>query len=157
MAAPAPWASLPARLRATGRTAGQFALAWAVAAVVAVSLAGLVGLGVAVVVVSMLDPTGGLSVGGSIGLAGRLWLLASGAELELPSGPLRLAPLLLTLGIAWGLCRAARFTVHVAGDVGARSAAGITAAMVAVHTLVTVLLGVALDGTDAGVDLLRTA
>jgi len=130
---------------------------WAAAAVVAVSLAGLVGLGGAVVIVSTLDPTGGLSLGGSVGLAGRLWLLASGAELELPSGPLRLAPLLLTLGIAWGLCRAARFTVHVAGDVGARSAAGITAAMVAVHTLVTVLLGVALDGTDAGVDLLRTA
>src|SRR4051794_39754448 len=135
MAAPAPRASLPARLRATGWTAGQFALAWAVAAVVAVSLAGLVGLGVAVVVVSTPDPTGGLSVGGSIGLAGRLWLLASGAELELPSGPLRLAPLLLTLGIAWGLFRAGRFAVHGRGNVGAYRAAGTTAALVTVHAV----------------------
>src|SRR4051794_40336458 len=133
MAAPAPRASLPARLHATGWTAGQFALAWAVAAVVAVSLAGLVGLGVAVVVVSTLDPTGGLSVGGSIGLAGRLWLLASGAELELPSGPLRLAPLLLTAGIAWGLSRAGRFAVRAGNAAGARAAGGAAAVLVAGH------------------------
>ena len=36
--------------------------------------------------------------GGSFALAGRLWLLAQGGELDVGSGPLVLAPLLLTLG-----------------------------------------------------------
>ncbi|WP_448626923.1 cell division protein PerM [Geodermatophilus sp. URMC 64] len=148
--------ALLARLPGSGRDGGP-PLGWAAAAVAAVSLAGLAGLGVAVVVVSTLDPTGGLSVGGSAALAGRLWLLANGAELELPSGPLRLAPLLLTLGIAWGLARAGRFAVHVSGEVGPRAAGWTTAAMVGLHTALTVLLGLVLDDPDAGVDLLRTA
>jgi multisubunit Na+/H+ antiporter MnhB subunit len=84
------------------------ASAWlAVATTLAVSVTGLLGLGLALVVVQTLDPDGGLPVGSSARLAGQLWLLAQGAELQLPSGPLRLAPLLLTAGIAWGLSRAA--------------------------------------------------
>src|SRR4051794_6459938 len=110
--AAAPRASLLERLTAHGPGGGRAGAVWAAAAVLAVTLVGLVGLSIAVVVVSTLDPTGGLSVGGSIALAGRLWLLANGAELELPSGPLRIAPLLLTAGIAWGLARAGRFAVH---------------------------------------------
>ncbi|MGY1807144.1 DUF6350 family protein [Blastococcus sp. SYSU D00669] len=129
---------------------------WAALAAAAVSLLGLVGLGVAVVVVGTLDPGGGLSVGGSTALAGRLWLLAQGSELTLPGGPLRLAPLLLTAAIAWGLARAGRLAVHLAGTTG--RAAGVTiAALVAVHTVLTLGLGVVLDDPDVGVDLLRTA
>jgi hypothetical protein len=158
MAASSFRAALLARLPGTGPAAGGTpVLLWAVAAVCAVSLAGLAGLGVALVVVSVLDPTGGLSVGGSIGLAGRLWLLAHGAELELGSGPLRLAPLLLTLGIAWGLARAGRFVVHVTGEVGTRAAATVVAVMAAVQTVLTALLGLVLDDPAAGVQLLRTA
>src|SRR4051812_16130093 len=101
--AAAPRASLLERLTAHGPADARAGATWAGAGVLAVWLVGLVGLSIAVVVVSTLDPTGGLSVGGSVALTGRLWLLANGAELELPSGPLRLAPLLLTAGIARGL------------------------------------------------------
>ena len=94
--AAAPRASLLERLTAHGPGDGRAGAVWAAAAVLAVTLVGLVGLSIAVVVVSTLDPTGGLSVGGSIALAGRLWLLANGAELQLPSGPLHIAPLLLS-------------------------------------------------------------
>ena len=63
-------------------------------------------------------PAGGLPVGGSTALAGRLWLLAQGGELELRSGPLVLAPLLLTLAIAWGLSRAGRGVARARGLTG---------------------------------------
>ncbi|MGY1617737.1 DUF6350 family protein [Geodermatophilus sp. SYSU D00691] len=129
---------------------------WAALAAAAVSLLGLVGLGVAVVVVGTLDPGGGLSVGGSSALAGRLWLLAQGSELTLPGGPLRLAPLLLTAAIAWGLARAGRLAVHLAGTTSGRAVGVTIAALVAVHTVLTLLLGVVLDDPDVGVDLLRT-
>jgi hypothetical protein len=155
-----PRASLADRLspRGPGDDApGWTGPAWSVAAVAVVTLVGLAGLGIAVVVVSTLDPSGGLTVGGSLGLAGRLWLLANGGELRLDSGPLRLAPLLLTAGIAWGLSRAGRFAVHVAGATAARTATLTAAALVAAHTLLTVLLGLLLDDAGARVDLLRTA
>jgi len=122
----------------------------------AVTLAGIAGLSVAVVVVNTLDPDGGLPVGGSIALAGRLWLLAQGAELELPSGPLRLAPLLLTLGLAWGLSRGARIAVRSAGE-GLRAAAVVTGLLAGVQTVLTVLLGLALDAPGAGVSYLPMA
>src|SRR3954462_12310790 len=129
----------PSPSAAEGTPAGSWrGMAAAAAAVVAVSLAGLVGLGLAVVVVSTLDPGGGLTVGGSLGLAGRLWLLANGGELRVDSGPLRLAPLLLTAAISWGLSRAGRFAVHVAGATAARTATLTAAALVAAHTLLTV-------------------
>jgi hypothetical protein len=148
----------PSPPAAEGTPAGSWrGMAAAAAAVAAVSLAGLVGLGLAVVVVSTLDPGGGLTVGGSVGLAGRLWLLANGGELELPSGPLRVAPLLLTAGLGWGLVRAGRFAVHVGGPSTWRAAAMTAAVLVAGHTLLTVLLAAALDSRSAGVDLLRTA
>ena len=92
--------SLLARLPRRGGAGHEpLALGWlAVAAALAVNVAGLAGLGLALVVVQTLDPAGGLGTGDSIAVAGRLWLLAQGGELDLGAGPLVLAPLLLTLG-----------------------------------------------------------
>ena len=140
----------------SGRRPGQ--LVWpAIAFSLAVSAAGLAGLGLALAVVQTLDPEGGLTTGESAALAGRLWVLAHGGELELGAGPLVLAPLLLTLGIGWGLSRAARGLVrvrelHTVGEV-VRGAA----VVVAVHVLLTVALAVALDAPDARTGVLRTA
>lgn len=132
-------------------------LGWlAVAAALAVSAAGLVGLALAVVVVQTLDPAGGLPLSGAAALAGRLWLLAQGGEIDLSSGPLVLAPLLLTAGIAWGLAQAGRWVIRardVTGGIPAVRAAGV---IVAVHTLLTVGLAAVLDGPGAGVGYLRT-
>ena len=130
---------------------------WVAAALaLAVTAAGLAGLGLALVVVQTLDPAGGLGAGESAALAGRLWLLAQGAELDLGSGPLILAPLLVTLGIGWGLSRAARGLVRLR-DLGTPRAVGLGAAvMVAVHVLLTVLLALVLDDPDARIGLLRT-
>jgi hypothetical protein len=127
------------------------------AATLAVSVLGLVGLGLAVVVVQTLDPAGGLPVSGSARVAGQLWLLAQGGGLVLPSGPLVLAPLLLTLAVAWGLSRAARGVVRVADPAGAQVAAGVATTLVAVHALLAVSLGLAVDGPGARTDLLRCA
>ena len=125
-------------------------------AALAVSLVGLLGLGLALVVVQTLDPAGGLGAGDSIALAGRLWLLAQGGELAVGSGPIVLAPLLLTLAIAWGLSQAGRGVVRLT-DVGtARRALQAIAVLVVVHVLVGVLLAVTLDTPDADVGLLRT-
>src|SRR4051812_38675317 len=127
-----------------------------VAAVAAVTVAGLAGLALAVVVVQTLDPTGGLPVGGSIALAARLWLLAQGGELDLPSGPLVLAPLLLTLGIVWGLSRASRGVART-HDLGtARDVVRVGGAGLAVHVVLTLLTAVVLDSPGAGVGLLRS-
>ncbi|PRY51966.1 hypothetical protein LY71_101338 [Geodermatophilus tzadiensis] len=134
-----------------------YPVALAAAATLAVGVLGLVGLGLAVVVVQTLDPSGGLPVGGSARVAGQLWLLAQFGGLELPSGPLVLAPLLLTLAVAWGLSRAARGVTRVAGPEDARGAAGVVAAVVAVHVLLCVLLALAVDGPGAGTDVLRCA
>ena len=127
----------------------------AVAAAAAVSVAGLAGLGLAVVVVQTLDPGGGLPVAGSVGLAARLWLLAQGGELVLGSGPVVLAPLLLTLLIAWGLSRAARWVVHVRDPGSAGEAARIAGVLVGVHVLEQALLQGLGDGAlpaiEAGV------
>ncbi len=123
-------------------------------AAVAVTVTGLLGLGVAVLVVQTLDPDGGLSAGASTGVAGRLWLLAHGGTVRLPSGPLRLAPLLLTLGIAWGLSRAGRWVVH-AGDVdGTAAAARVVGTVAGVHAAVTALVAGVLALTGAGAGLL---
>jgi len=143
-------------LTAHGPGDGRAGAVWAAAAVLAVTLVGLVGLSIAVVVVSTLDPTGGLSVGGSIALAGRLWLLANGAELQLPSGPLHIAPLLLTAGIAWGLSRAGRFAVHAGDATAPRSAGGAVAVLVGGHVLLTAVLALVLDDDAAGVAFGRT-
>ena len=128
----------------------------AAAAVTAVTAGGLAGLSLAVVVVQILDPAGGLPVGGSAAMAGRLWLLAQGGALELRSGPLSLAPLLLTLAIAWALSWAGR-TVARDRDLPGNALAVVTVVAVVVHELLTLLLGVALDGPAAEVSLLRTA
>jgi hypothetical protein len=127
----------------------------AVLAAAAVSVTGLVGLGVAVLVVQTLDPDGGLSAGASAGVAGRLWLLAQGGTVELPSGRVVLAPLLLTLGVAWGLSRAGRWVVHACGVGGALPALRVAGLVVAVHATATALVGVLLAASGGGVGVLR--
>ena len=153
--------SLLARLSSRGPGDGggrrPLPLIWlTLAAVAAVTVAGLAGLSLAVVVVQTLDPAGGLSVLGSIALAGRLWLLAQGGELGLPSGPLVLAPLLLTLGIAGGLSQAARGVVRAHELDGGRAVARVAAAGMAVHVLLTLLIAVVVHTPDVPVGFLRT-
>jgi len=128
----------------------------AVLTTLAVSLTGLLGLGLALVVVQTLDPDGGLPVRSSARLAGQLWLLAQGGQLDLPAGPLRLAPLLLTAGIAWGLSRAAGSVVALREVDGARDAARVLGVVVAVHAAVSALLAWAVSTPDASVGLLRS-
>lgn len=150
--------SLLARLpRRSGVGQAPLPLAWlAVAAAVAVNLAGLAGLSLALVVVQTLDPSGGLGTGSSIALAGRLWLLAQGGELDVGAGPIVLAPLLLTLGIAWGLSRAGRGLARLLDLTASGDAARAAGLVVAVHLLLTVLLALAVDDAGADVGLLRT-
>jgi hypothetical protein len=127
----------------------------AVATTLAVSLTGLLGLGLAMVVVQTLDPDGGLPLGASARVAGQLWLLAQGAELGLPSGPLRIAPLLVTAGIAWGLSRAAGSVVALRQLEEPGAVARVLAVVVAVHTVVTAGLALSVGTPVASVGLLR--
>ncbi|SFL90548.1 DUF6350 family protein [Geodermatophilus ruber] len=129
----------------------------AAAAAAAVSVLSLLGLGLAVVVVQALDPSGGLPVAGSTRLAGQLWLLAQGGGITLPSGPVVLPPLLLTLALAWGLSSAGRGVVRVCDLTGGRPAGGVVAAVAGTHTALALLLGLAVDRPGAAVDLLRVA
>jgi hypothetical protein len=128
----------------------------AAATALAVSVTGLLGLGLALVVVQTLDPDGGLPVGSSARLAGQLWLLAQGGQLQLPSGPLRLAPLLLTAGIAWGLSRAAGSVVALRELYGAAEVGRVLAVVAVVHTAVTAALALAVSTPGATVGLLRS-
>jgi hypothetical protein len=123
---------------------------------VAVSAAGLAGLWLALVVVQTLDPAGGQSVGNSAALAGRLWLLAQGGELRIASGPLVLAPLLLTLGLAWGLSQAGRGIARLRAPVAGADAARVVGVVAGVHVLLTLLLALVVDAPEARVGLLRT-
>ncbi len=154
--------SLLARLPLPGQpgrgTRGPgYPVALAVAATAAVTVLGLAGLGLALVVVQTLDPAGGLPVGGSARVGGQLWLLANGGGIGLPSGPLVLAPLLLTLAVAFGLARAGRGVARVVEPSGAGAAGVVVAAGTTVHVLLTVLLAVVVDGPGARADLLRCA
>lgn len=149
-------ARLPRRGSDGGDAAGPLPLVpLALAGAVAVSAAGLGILALAVGVVSTLDPTGGPGAGGSVAHGGRLWLLAQGAELTVPSGPVALAPLLLTLAIAWGLSSAGRLVVRLGGLAGLRDAARAGGVLVASHVVLTALLALLLDGPAAGVGLPR--
>jgi hypothetical protein len=132
-------------------------LVWlAVAAGIAVTIAGLAGLGLALLVVQTLDPTGGLTTGGSLAVAGRLWLLAQGGELDVGGGPLIVAPLLLTLGIAWGLSQAGRGVARLHDLDSGRAAARAVGLLVAVHMALTLVLALVLDTARADVGVLRT-
>jgi hypothetical protein len=122
-----------------------------------VTATGLLALVLALVVVQQLDPAGGLPLPSSARVAGQLWLLAHGAEVGLPSGPLRIAPLLLTLGIAWGLSRAARSVVDLRQLAGAREVGGALAVLVGVHTVATVLVTTVSTTSGASIGLLRPA
>jgi hypothetical protein len=151
-------ARLPGRGGADAAARGSLpSAALAALAGAAVLATALVGLGAAIVVVQTLDPSGGLSVGGCTVLAGRLLLLAHGGELRTASGPIVLAPLVLTAGLAWGLSRAARVVVRARDLTEARPVAGVAAAVVLVHLLLTLLLAAGVDGPGARVGWLRTA
>jgi hypothetical protein len=149
--------SLLARLPHTGGDGDRsLTTGWLAAAMsLAVSAAGLGGLGLALVVVQTLDPGGGLGAGASFALAGRLWLLAQGGAVDLGSARLVLAPLLLTLGIAWGLSRVGRGLAHFRDLTVPRAAVRAAGVAVGVHVLLTVVLGVSLGSPDA-LALLRT-
>lgn len=151
--------SLLARLPQRGGPAGRPALAlgWLAAiAAAAVTLVGLAGLGLGLAVINALDPAGGMPVAGSLAVAGRLWLLAQGGGVELASGPLVLAPLLLTLAVAWGLSRAGRAVVRARELTGPPDIAATLAVVVGVHLLLTLVLAAVLDAPDARVHWLRT-
>ncbi|MGY1821514.1 cell division protein PerM [Geodermatophilus sp. SYSU D00079] len=152
--------SLLARLTLPGQREPGAGRPWqpavlAAVAAAAVSVLGLLGLGLAVVVVQTLDPAGGLPLAGSARLAGQVWLLAQGGGLTLGSGPLVLAPLLLTLGIAWGLSSAGRGVVRSCDVDGVRGAATVLAGLVVPHAVTALLLALAVDDDGARVDLLR--
>ncbi len=150
-------ARLPRRGPGGGDAARRLPMVWpALAGALAVSVAGLGVLALAVGVVSTLDPTGGPGAGGSIVLAGQLWLLAQGADVTVPSGPIALAPLLLTLGIAWCLSSAGRLVVRAGGLSGARDAARAGGVLVVAHVVLTVLFALLVDGPGAAVGLPRT-
>lgn len=148
--------SLLARLPRGGRAGAVPLVGLAGAAALAVAAAALAGLALALVVVQTLDPAGGRSVGDSVVLAGRLLLLAQGGELGIASGPLRIAPLLLTLGLAWGLAQAGRGVARLRPPGTAADAARAVATVVAVHVVLTAVLALVVDAPDARVGLLRT-
>ncbi|MDT0275039.1 cell division protein PerM [Blastococcus goldschmidtiae] len=150
--------SLLARLPRKGSDDGDgpLPLVWlALAAAVVVSVAGLGVLALAVGVVSTLDPAGGPGAGGSVLLAARLWLLAQGAGITVASGPIVLAPLLLTLGIAWGLAGVGRVVVRVAGPTGTRDAVRAVGVLTGAHVVLTAVLALVADGPGADVGLPR--
>lgn len=154
--------SLLARLPRMGRDGGPtgrpLPLVWlALPAALAVSVVGLGVLTLAVGVVSTLDPTGGLGAGGSVVLAGRLWLLAQGADITVASGPIALAPLLLTLGIAWCLSGAGRVVVRAGRLEGPRAAVRACGVLGVAHVVLTVVLALVADGPGAEVGVLRVA
>lgn len=144
---------LPGRERSDGRSLPPLGVA--VVAAVGVTVLGLLGLGAAVFVIETLDPTGRLSFGDCLAVAGRLWLLANGGELRLTSGPLVLAPLLLTAVIAWALSRTARASVHL--DPEGRTAGLVVPVVAGVHVALTLVLAFLLRSRDAGVGFGRTA
>ncbi|TQN41433.1 hypothetical protein FHU33_0801 [Blastococcus colisei] len=148
--------SLLARLPRGNHVAAIPLVGLAGAASVAVSAAALAGLALALVVVQTLDPVGGRSVGNSIVLAGRLWLLAQGGELRIASGPLVLAPLLLTLGLAWGLSQAGRGVARLRAPLSTTDAGRAAGVVAGVHVLLTVVLALAVDAPEARVGLVRT-
>lgn len=130
---------------------------FAAGAALVVSVVGLLGVGLALVVVAALDPSGGLPWGANARLAGQLWLLAQGGRLDLGSGPLVIAPLLLTAGIGWGLARAARWVVAARDAAGGRAVAEVVGAVAVVHVVITVGVTALADAPGAEVGLLRTA
>ncbi|ADB76975.1 DUF6350 family protein [Geodermatophilus obscurus] len=148
--------SLPGQ-RDPGARPSRHAPVLAAVATAAVTVLGLLGVGLTSVVVQTLDPAGGLPVADSGRLAGQLWLLAQGSGLTLGSGPLVLAPLLLTMAVAWGLSSAGRGVVRACDLTGGRPLAAVLAAAVGTHTLLSVLVGLLVDTPGAQVDLLRSA
>jgi hypothetical protein len=155
-------ASLLARLPRPGRADADRRrvlpdLVLAAVAAAVVPVAAVVGLWLALVVVQTLDPAGGLSVGGCATLAGRLLVLAVGGGLTLSSGSLVLAPLLLTLGLAWGLARVVRAVVHAREVVEAGPVARVSGAAALAALAVVLAVAFAADGPGARVGWGRTA
>ncbi|SCX47233.1 hypothetical protein SAMN03159343_1966 [Klenkia marina] len=142
-----------ARLRAV---TGSPTPVLAAAASAAVTVAGLLVLTLALVVVSALDPDGGLSTGQDTALAARLWLLAHGAGLDWQAGSLALAPLVLTAAVAWGISSAARWVVAERDLGSARDVLTAAGTVAGGHLLLTVLVALLVTGPDAAVQWPRT-
>lgn len=139
-----------------GGVAGLPVTALAAAAAVAVTVVGLLVLTLALVVVSALDPAGGLSTGADTTLAARLWLLAQGAGLRWEAGTLALAPLLLTALVAWGLSSAARWVVAARDLTSARDVGAAAGTVIGVHVVLTAVVALVVDAPDAAVLWPRT-
>jgi hypothetical protein len=140
-------------LKHTDEHAPRVQSGWlAPAAAAAVTVAGTAALALAVVVVQTLDPTGGLPFSGSLALAARLWLLAQGGQLQLSSGPIVLAPLLLTAAIAWGLSRVGRLL----GRADELRAGRAFSTAVAAHVALTLGLALVVSAPGARIGLPRT-
>ena len=141
---------------ADGPTPARIGAAWlAGLAGAALGLLGLLALLVAVLVVQALDPDGGLSTGASAAVAGRLWLLAHGGSVVLPSGPLVLAPLLLTAAVVGGLSGAGRWVARTGAVEGWLPALGAAGVLAGVHTFLVAAVGSLLAVTTGGVGVGR--
>ena len=116
----------------------------------------LVALALALVVVQTLDPSGALSIGDCAALAGRLLLLGEGAQLRLVSGPVVLAPLLLTLALAWALSRAVRWVVRAREVAAGRDVAAVASAAAGAQVVLSLVLAVVVNSPDARIGWLRT-
>jgi hypothetical protein len=90
-------------------------------------------------------------------LAARLLVLAAGGSLWTSAGPLVLAPLLLTLGLAWGLTRTVRAVVHARGTSAAGAAARVGSAGAGAGFAVLLVVALVADGPGARVGWGRTA
>jgi hypothetical protein len=148
----------PPRSRGDDAASRRFLPTTALAALAAAAVLplALVALTLALVVVQTLDPSGALSVGDCAALAGRLLLLGEGGELRLGSGPLVLAPLLLTAALAWGLSRAVRWVVR-AREVGpGRGVAAVAVAAAGTQVVLSLLLAAILNSASARIGWPRT-
>lgn len=136
---PGPGTAAPAR-RAPLVVAAGFAASWAA----------LVSLGPVAVLFVVLYAAehGSVAVWGPARAAGAGWLLAHGVPLQTSTGPVALAPLVLTLLAAWRLARAG---VHVTRAVGRKSSGGLGRAAAAVAAVALAYGGIgAAVGTVAG-------
>jgi hypothetical protein len=148
----------PSRSRGDDAEARRFLPTTVLAALSAAAVLplALVALTLALVVVQTLDPSGALSVGDCAVLAGRLLLLGEGGELRLSSGPLVLAPLLLTVGLGWGLSRAVRWVVRARDVAPGRGVAAVAAAAAGAQVVLSLLLAAVVTSSDARIGWPRT-
>lgn len=123
---------------------GAGAGVWAVAA-------GLLAVALPLLLFWAVDSRSGTGWVEVLRSAGRFWLLAHGASLDLPGGRLALTPLGLMLV---PLALAARFAASAARDAlpsGLRPAAGLALAVALPYSLLTMLVAIVCSGPDVHV------